>query len=232
MEKYPKQFLISVIIPAHNEEDYIEKTLISIINSSYKNYELIVVCDSCIDKTEQISREYTDKVYCVDFKNTSEARNYGANLSNGDILVFSDADTICSNNYLLSIKNAIDSGFDYGCSKIISETGTLKGKFMIWRFNRFNRTSRTFGGNCFVKKDSFMKMNGFDNNMFKGEDTDLGERLRKNRAKYIYIKNAYIITSERRFLKDGYLNYIIHSFKDAFLYTFFKEKYKKIYNKK
>jgi glycosyltransferase involved in cell wall biosynthesis len=232
MEKYPKQFLISVIIPAHNEEAYIEKTLISIINSSYKDYEIIVICDSCIDKTEEISKKYTEKVYCVDFHNTSESRNYGASFAKGDIFVFSDADTICSDNYLRSISDVILSGFEYGCSRIVSETGTLKGRFMIGRFNKFNKKDKTFGGNCFIKEDFFKKMNGFDNDMLKGEDTDLGERLRKNRAKYIYIKNAYIITSERRFLKDGYLNYIIHSFKDAFLYTFFKEKYKKIYNKK
>lgn len=232
MKKESVSPLISVIIPAHNEKDYIEKTLLSIINSSYKNYELIVVCDACSDNTEEISKKYTDKVYNVNFKNIAETRNFGVSKANGEVFVFSDADTICSENYLFSIVNVITSGFDCGCSRIVSETGTLKGKFMIWRFNHYNRTGKTFGGNCFVTKDSFNKVNGFDVNMTKGEDTDLGDRLLESGAKYFYIKDAYIITSERRFIKYGYMNYIINSTRDAFWYVFNKKKYKEIYKRK
>ena len=54
--------------------------------------------------------------------------------------------------------SVIDLGFDYGCSEIVSETGTFKGRFIIWRFNNYNRRNKTFGENCFVKKDLFNKV--------------------------------------------------------------------------
>jgi len=232
MKKEPELPLVSIIIPAHNEEEYIEKTLLSIASSLYRNYELIVVCDSCTDNTEQISKKYTHKVYAVNFKNTAEARNFGVSKAVGNIFIFSDADTVCSDNYISSIVASVDDCFDYGCSRVISETGTLWGRFMIGRFNNYFRGSKTFGGNCFVSRVCFLKVEGFDISMTKGEDTDLGERLLKSGAKYIFLKNSYIITSERRFRKYGYLNCYIKSTKDAFLYSLYREKYKKIYRRK
>jgi glycosyltransferase involved in cell wall biosynthesis len=231
MEKESSQPLVSVIIPAYNEEDYIEKTILSIINSSYKNFEIIIVCDSCMDKTEEISKKYTDNTYKVEFKNIAQTRNYGASKAKGDIFVFSDADTICSSNYMLSIVNVIKLGFDYGCAKMLSETGTWKGKFIIGRFNYYNKSNKTVGGNCFAEEGCFTKINGFDENMVKGEDTDFGNRLSKSGAKYIYIKDSYLVTSERRFKKYGYFNYFINSLKDGTLYFLNKKKYKEIYKK-
>ncbi len=224
--------LISVIIPAYNEEKHIEKSLISIINSSYKNYELIVVCDSCSDKTEEISKKYTENIYSIDHKNVSKTRNYGAHKAKGDILVFFDADTICSENYFLSIVEAMNSGFDYGCSEIVSESGTRKGKFVTKRMNLFNKENKTIGGNCFVKKDHFLKVKGFDNSLVIGEDTDLGNKLRENNAKYIFIKDSHIITSERRFKAYWHVNYFSSSLKNSFLYYISRKKYKKVYSKK
>ena len=220
--------LISIIIPAHNEENYIEKTILSIIDSSYKNYELIIVCDSCSDKTEEISKKYTDKVYEVDFKNIAQTRNFGASKAIGEIFVFWDADTISSDNYLASIVEVVNSGFDYGCSKMISETGTLKGRFIVWRINCYGINSKTTGGNFFIKKNIFDSVNGFDRTFNKGEDTELGERLYKSGAKYKFMKNSYIIPSERRWQNSGYFNYFLNSLKESALYFLNKKKYKKV----
>ena len=59
----PPKPILSIIIPAHNEEKYIEKTLKSIKNSDINNYEIIVVCDNCTDKTYDLSKKYTKKIY-------------------------------------------------------------------------------------------------------------------------------------------------------------------------
>ena len=48
----------SIIIPAYNSAGYIRKALDSVKAQSCKDYELIVVCDSCGDDTEQIAKEY------------------------------------------------------------------------------------------------------------------------------------------------------------------------------
>ena len=50
--------LISVIIPAHNVEKYIENCLISVFNQTYKNIEVILVDDFSTDKTVKIAKSF------------------------------------------------------------------------------------------------------------------------------------------------------------------------------
>ena len=82
----------SIIIPAYNAEGHIRKTLDSIKNQTFKNYELIIICDSCEDKTHEIAREYTDKVYDVNYRHTGKNRDYGMALAQGDYVLFTDDD--------------------------------------------------------------------------------------------------------------------------------------------
>ena len=55
----------SVIIPAYNAADHIKKTLHSVKQQTFTDYELIVVCDSCTDDTAGIALGYADKVISV-----------------------------------------------------------------------------------------------------------------------------------------------------------------------
>ena len=48
----------SIIIPAHNSAGYIQNALDSVAEQTFTDYELIVVCDSCTDNTEEIAKEY------------------------------------------------------------------------------------------------------------------------------------------------------------------------------
>ena len=82
----------SIIIPAHNAENHIKKALDSISYQTYKDYELIVVCDRCTDNTEQIVRQYTDKVFTVNFNRDGLTRNVGIDNATGDWILFMDDD--------------------------------------------------------------------------------------------------------------------------------------------
>ena len=84
--------LFSVIVPAYNSSEYIEKGLQSIADQTYKDYELIVVCDSCTDNTADIARKYTDKVYEVSFGQDGQTRNVGLDHATGDWILFMDDD--------------------------------------------------------------------------------------------------------------------------------------------
>jgi cellulose synthase/poly-beta-1,6-N-acetylglucosamine synthase-like glycosyltransferase len=216
---------LSVIISAHNEENYLEKTLKSLKDNDFP-FELVVVCDFCSDKTKNIANKYTDKFYEVEFKNISKTRNFGAGKSNGDILVFQDADTFVSKNYLKEISKAMKC-YDYGCAKWKSESGNILGKYLAWTSNKYHKHKKTVGGNSFVKRGFFEKCQGFNEKMLKGEDTDFGDRLRNLESKYIFMNNSYQIPSERKYLQKGYLNLILQSWKEAFLYKFFRENYNK-----
>lgn len=214
---------ISIIIPAYNEEEYIGKTL----DSLFKNntlFELIVVCDSCTDKTKDILKKYTDLVFEVDFKSGAKSRNFGVEKSSGDILVFLDADTIVSDNYLDEISKMSEI-YDIGGAKWLSESNTLLGRYIVWLTNRYNK--KNIGGNFFIKRDLFEKIKGFNENMKRGEDTDIGERVKSLNSNYILMKKCFIIPSERRYRESGYIKMIITSGVNGLIYQFFRNYYNK-----
>src|SRR3989344_4521097 len=90
--------LVSVIIPAFNEEAVIEKLLLSIKSQSYSYIETIVVDDGSIDKTLQLAQKYTTSVYSRGHAERSMQRNFGAKKAKGKYLFFLDADMQLSKN--------------------------------------------------------------------------------------------------------------------------------------
>ena len=82
----------SVIVPAHNSEAYIKKGLHSIRQQSFRDYELIVVCDRCTDDTPGIALGYADKTLIRDFGHDGLARNAGIDAATGEWLLFMDDD--------------------------------------------------------------------------------------------------------------------------------------------
>ena len=83
----------SIIIPAHNAADRIEKTIMSVWEQSFKDWELIVVCDRCEDGTDKVAEEYgADKVINVDFGNDGLTRSAGLDAATGDWVLFMDDD--------------------------------------------------------------------------------------------------------------------------------------------
>ena len=67
----------SVIIPAHNSQEYIRRGLETIRQQRFKDYELIIVCDACTDDTELVAKAYTEKVIVTQFGLDGMARNAG-----------------------------------------------------------------------------------------------------------------------------------------------------------
>lgn len=82
----------TVIVPAHNEEQNIRKCLDSIVNQSYKDFELFVVCDSCTDNTVNIAKQYNCTVLEIDAHNEGVGRNTAIENSTGEWILFIDAD--------------------------------------------------------------------------------------------------------------------------------------------
>ena len=148
---------LSIIIPAKNEEHYIKKALQSVKNQFQKGDEVIVVCSSCTDQTEQVAKRYTKKVY--NHKgNVSEARNYGAKKAKNNILIFLDADSTISNNLLKEIRKTIESGAIGGTCK----TQTLEPSWkadIIWAIGNFGRNFfLAASGLFFCTKETFNKV--------------------------------------------------------------------------
>ena len=82
----------TVIVPAHNAEDRIRKGLDSIKGQTFKGYELIIVCDDCQDRTAEVAREYTDRVFEVGWHSCGKTRNKGLEEARGKWILFMDDD--------------------------------------------------------------------------------------------------------------------------------------------
>lgn len=91
----------SIIIPAYNAEKHIRKALDSIKQQTFKDYELIVVCDSCDDNTEDIAKEYGAKTFKVSYHCDGPTRNKGIEEAKGEYLLFMDDDDWWLHEYVL-----------------------------------------------------------------------------------------------------------------------------------
>jgi len=191
--------MISIIIPALNEEKYIESTLNSIKNSDFQNYEIIVVANGCTDKTVEKVRKIADRIITMDERHVSKARNLGAKHAKGDILVFLDADTQLTKNTLSRI--ARKKGNFVGTCKVKPDINKLKAKILMSLKSKLWWTIWT-NGIIFCDKETFQKANGFNTNLKKGEDGNFIRKAKKH-AKYC-LANSYVINSMRRFEKWGY----------------------------
>ncbi len=202
--------MISFIIPAYQEEKYIERTLRSIPD----NFEKIVVCNGCSDQTYNIAKKYAE-VINISEKNVSKARNLGAKIAKNNLLVFLDADTRLSRdafNDLIKLKDK-------------NVVGTFKAKFNKNKFSLklhsiIKNILLLFGfhnasGVIFCREEVFNKIHGFNEKIIKGENWDFVKRARKH-AKFYFSKN-YCITSSRRFEKIGYIKIILYWLKEILI---------------
>jgi glycosyltransferase involved in cell wall biosynthesis len=90
-----KSVLFSVIIPLYNKEQYIKKTLLSVLNQTFSNFEIIIIDDGSTDKSADIVKEIdSDKINLINQENAgpSNARNRGIEEAQGEYLAFLDAD--------------------------------------------------------------------------------------------------------------------------------------------
>lgn len=201
--------MISIIIPALNEEKYIEKTLKSIKESDFKDYEIIVVANGCTDKTVDKARKLADRIIVTKEKGVSRARNKGAEKAKGDMLIFLDADTCLSKDTLQEIaqleKNTV------GTCKIKPDINKFKAKTFMWAKNKLWWTVWT-NGIIFCNKEIFNKVKGFNERLTKGETGDFVRKAREH-GKY-RLADSYVINSMRRFEKWGYFSVELYWIKE------------------
>lgn len=87
--------LVSVVVPVFNGDRFLEETLRSICQQTYRPMELIIIDDGSTDGTAAIARSFTDATYIYQSnQGVSAARNAGVRASQGEFLAFGDADDI------------------------------------------------------------------------------------------------------------------------------------------
>lgn len=101
----------SVIIPLYNKEKYIEKTIKSVLNQFFNDFEIIVVDDGSTDNSLNIVSQFNStKINIIKQSNkgVGAARNLGINHANADYIALLDADDCWHDNHLTEMKKQID----------------------------------------------------------------------------------------------------------------------------
>jgi glycosyltransferase involved in cell wall biosynthesis len=206
----------SVIIPVYNRPQEIDELLYSLTEINYTDFEIIVIEDGSSIPSEQICLGYQKKMplsyQYQENKGPGPARNHGATLAKGKILVFFDSDCIIPKEYFNEVDkyiekidcyggpdmahesfNTIQKAINYSMTSTLTTGGIRGGKKQL---DHFYPRSFNFG----IKTDIFQKLNGFADLRF-GEDLDLSMRIIKNGYKSMLIKKAAVYHKRRNNFK-------------------------------
>lgn len=199
--------MLSIIIPALNEEKYLPLLLDSIKKQDFNDYELILADANSTDATARIAAKYGCKI--IPGGLPAKGRNEGAKIARGDNFLFLDADVVLPDNFLKKFLEKFHKENADMATTALSAIG--KGKIYrigsyLWNFY-FDKNQRFFpcaGGFCIlVKKETHDKLGGFDEEIKVAEDIIYARRAKKNKVKFKFFKSPKIMISTRRFEREG-----------------------------
>jgi len=147
---------VSVIIPAYNHATYLYDAVNSVLNSTYKNLELIVVDDGSIDNTEEVARFFPEVQYLYQANRGAHAAiNKGIEISSGEyIAILNDDDIYHPHHIEVGIKNLLDYGNDFFIGRCQVFGAGQKYHAMI---NHIQASEDTINSHGFV--ESILKIN-------------------------------------------------------------------------
>lgn len=193
---------ISIIIPALNEEDYIQKVLKSIRkhSSSGRIKEILVIDGGSTDGTVLAAKTDGANVISSD-KGRAKQMNLGAKIATGDILYFLHVDTLPPKDFDRDILNAYSEGFTVGCFQMKFDRKNLILQIFGW-LTRINHTVCRGGDqSLFITKSLFEKAKGYDESYRIYEDNEFIRRIYKLAA-FKILENK-VVTSSRRYNEKG-----------------------------
>ncbi len=228
---------ISVIIPAFNEEKYILKTLQSLNNQSYNNFEIIVVLSACTDRTEQVVQHFIKlqpklriSLITEPIAGVSKARNKGAIFAKGNVLLFLDADTTVDYNCLYKVNKYMTADYSIATCHSKPEPWSFVFSVLVGIKNTTHRVGFIKGvhGTLICHRGHFEEVEGYNENLVVMEHRDLILRLLDFGA-YKWIPTAFATTSMRRWQQRGTLTMLFYWIEQGFKKLFQKDNPTKIY---
>lgn len=210
--------LVSVLIPAHNEEKSIGEAIKLLRAQNYKDVEIIVIDNASVDKTAEIARSLGATVLYEKQKGTNFALECGRLNAKGEILARLDADCLPDDNWVergaRHFENpkvmAVTGPYDY-----YDGGGSFRYISLFIQKTIYPLTNSLFqllhvgailtGGNSMMRAENMAKIGGFDTSItFYGDDTNTAKRLSK--VGHVIFDTKFIVkTSARRFKAEGTL---------------------------
>ncbi len=201
---------ISIIIPTYNEEEFLPNLLTSIQRQNFDDMEVIIADAHSTDRTVEIAESYGCKVVPGGLPATG--RNNGAKVAKGELLLFLDADSVLTNNY---ISSSIEEFELHNLGIAITQIVPLEKGFINQISHEFANYMtkiiseiKPHGAGCYgilTYKSLHDKVEGFDEHVDFGEDTDYIERIGKI-SRFKVLDKPRLLISTRRLEEEGLKN--------------------------
>jgi glycosyltransferase involved in cell wall biosynthesis len=211
---------VSVIVPTLNEEQTVINLLKSLNSQYYENLEVIIIDGGSRDKTVEVAKKHGAKVLVYEGLSEFASRNVGAEIANGDILIFTCADIIFPQDLLKKIIDKFEKD-----PQLIALSGPgvpydapLKGSLLYAVYNifRFLLSKLPKKLQCFststnflaVRRTAFEKTGGFDPWDINADGL-MGRKLLKM-GKVKFSLDTFVYISARRMKKMGFIKFVLH----------------------
>jgi len=213
--------LVSVVIPSLEEQHALAPLLESIRRQNYSPIEVVIAdssSPSSHETTRRIGRKYGARAVHVPPGSISRARNEGARVSKGEILVFTDADCTLASGYIAKVAHAIckeGANLAHGQEVLLDASFYYDAAF-AWSHILVKPRMLTTGRGIAVPRDVFFGAGGYNENVDPRnkpnathelewrEDLEFGRRVARRYGRIKVVKGAYIGTSGRREKTLGY----------------------------
>lgn len=173
---------VSIIIPCYNQAGYVEEAVLSAINQTYQNIEIICVNDGSTDKTSEVIRMLVNKYKNIVFFDESEnkgvvaARNFAIQACTGEYILPLDADDTIEPTYVEKAVKVLDENKNIGV--VYCRAKIFGAEDKIWDLPAYSKESFLYRNVVFCtalfRKSDFVKAGGYKANMEHGcEDYDL-----------------------------------------------------------
>jgi glycosyltransferase involved in cell wall biosynthesis len=186
---------VSVIIPLYNGKKYILETLNSVLNQTFKDFEVIVIDDGSKDNSKEVLEKYLDRIRYIYQENSGSpaaAKNRGIKESKGEFLAFMDQDDLWQADKLAKQVKILEKDQKIGLvatNTLVfdSQTKEIKGKAWakVSKMSAEQTRKRLLQGNFIVTSSAVMvrketiEGKGFDENMRLADDYELWFRIAK-----------------------------------------------------
>jgi glycosyltransferase involved in cell wall biosynthesis len=228
--------VVSVIIPTYLEEETIGGCLRCIAHQDFDcEIETIVVDSHSPDRTREVAAACADRVVDLNARGVGKARNAGAKLATGEILLFVDADTHLDSHFVAELYRAFRDPKVVCVSGILrglEQLGTLDNLFAISHYGFLNKLAALsahvgfpmFPSVCVgARKSVFLRMGGFVEDMAVAEDITFSRKMGKM-GKCLVNNKAVSYTSVRRISSCGKIEMYSMYFKNYVKIFLLKQK--------
>jgi glycosyltransferase involved in cell wall biosynthesis len=185
------QPLISIILTTYNRSHSVVAALLSVLNQTYKNFEVIIVDDGSTDGTQELIKPFlTDlriKYHFTNNQGQTNATNNGLKIASGDWFAFLDSDDEYYSNHIeLLVKKMIENTHVDLVISTFELITHIKNPVVVDFYNPTQRISlseiKCCLGCMFVSKNAIFKLNGFSEKLL---DIDFFNRFTHAGFKYI-----------------------------------------------